>query len=263
MYYEIVETLIVYNDDIPVLVIKETTISKTTITALKKAPLETFDTNMLEIDVLFDVVGGAIDVYDTVTTMSKLQANYAVLSQNIDFLDEMYKHGTRQGVREAAEDLINSLSEGFEDVLVEAIGEDVEEMTMSIAKTIVSRNPYVGAVTFVIDIFDLVTGLSDTYEREYQMICYSSMVDSLDELISDVYNDSGSYRYDSEERLYRYLVHLAQIRILGEKKYIDYYSHGAKSWFHDEEEIAEQVNDNIDWIKEKAKDLHLTIHKDL
>lgn len=263
MYFMIVDTLAVYIDDIPVLMIKETTIGKATITALKKSPLDTFDTSGLKLSVGFDVVNGVIDIADTVAAMSEVQANYAILSQNIDFLNEMYEYGTRPVIRYAAEDLINSLGEGFEEVMVEAIGEDIGEMTLSIAKSVVSCNPYVGAVTFVIDMLNLFTGLSDTIEREYQMVCYNSMVDSLDWLISDASNYSSSYRYDSEERLYRYLVHLAQIRILGEKTYIDFYSHGANTWFNDEEEIAEYVNDNIDWIKETAKDLHLTIHKDL
>lgn len=263
MYFVIVDTLSVYIDDIPVLVIKETTIGKATITALKKSPLDTFDTSGLKLSVAFDVVNGAIDIADTVAAMSEVHANYAILSQNIDFLYEMYEYGTRPVIRYAAEDLINSLGEGFEEVMVEAIGEDVGELTLNIAKTVASCNPYVGAVTFVIDMLNLFTGLSDTIEREYQMVCYNSMVDSLDWLISDASNYSGSYRYDSEERLYRYLVHLAQIRILGENTYIDFYSHGANTWFNDEEEIAEYVNDNIDWIKETAKDLHLTIHKDL
>ena len=263
MYYEIVETLSVYVDDIPVLEIKETTIGKATITALKKSPLDTFDKADLKMNVILDVVNGVIDIADTVIAMSEVHANYAILSQNIDFLYEMYEYGTRPVIRYAAEDLINSLGEGFEEVMVEAIGEDVGVLTLNIAKTVASCNPYVGAVTFVIDMLNLFTGLSDTIEREYQMVCYNSMVDSLEWLIFDVSNYSGSYRYDSEERLYRYLVHLAQIRILGENTYIDFYSHGANTWFNDEDEIAEYVNNNIDWIKEMAKGLHLTIHNDL
>ena len=263
MYFEIVRTLSVYIDDIPVLVIKETTIGKATVTALKKSPLDTFDTSGLKLSVAFDVVNGAIDIADTVTTMSKVHANYAILSQNIDFLYEMYEYGTRPVIRYAAEDLINSLGEGFEEVMVEAIGEDIGELTLNIAKSIASCNPYVGAVTFVIDMLNLFTGLSDTIEREYQMVCYNSMVDSLDWLISGASDYSGSYRYDSEDRLYRYLVHLAQIRILGENTYIDFYSHGANTWFNDEDAIAEYVNDNIDWIKETAKYLHLTLHNNL
>ena len=87
MYFAIVETLSVYIDDIPVLVIKETTIGKATITALKKSPLDTFDTSGLKLSVAFDVVNGVIDVSDTVAAMSKVHANYAILSQNIDFLN--------------------------------------------------------------------------------------------------------------------------------------------------------------------------------
>ncbi len=193
--------------------------------------------------------------------MSKLQTNYAILSQNIDFLNEMYKNGSRPALCYAAEDLVNSLGEGFESVMVEAIGEDVGELTLNIAKSIASCNPYVGAVTFVINMLNLATGLSDTLRREYQMLCYSAMVDSLDELIYDVSSYSGNYHYDSEGRLYRYLVHLAQIRILGENKYIDYYSHGANTWFNDEQKIAKNVKNNISWIKETAIALHLRINK--
>lgn len=263
MYYMIVKELAVYVDDIPVLVIKETTIGKATVTALKKSPLETFDTKTLKMSLWLEGINGAIDIVDTVVAMSKVHANYAVLSQNIDFLYEMYEYGNRPVICHAAEDLINALGEGFESVLVkaEAVGEDFGELTINIAKTIASCNPYVGAVTFVIDLINLFTGLSDTIEREYQMVYYSSMADSLDWLISDVANYSGNYRYDSEGRLYRYLVHLAQIRILGEKTYIDYYSHGANKWFNDEKQIAKYVNANIAAIRELAEDLHLKLHK--
>ena len=147
--------------------------------------------------------------------------------------------------------------------IAKAIGGDLSELTLNLAITIASCNPYVAAVTFAIDMLNLFTGLSDTIEREYQMVCYNSMVDSLDWLILDASKYSGGYRYCSEGNLYRYLVHLAQIRILGENTYIDFYSHGANTWFNDEEKIAEYVNDNIDWIKEQAAILNLKLYSEL
>jgi len=186
-----------------------------------------------------------------------------LLTQNIDFLYDMQENGSREALCRAAEDVINAMGEGFGKELASAIGTDIAEMTVKMAIAVAAKNPYVGAVKFALDMLNLFTGLSDTIVREYQMLSYSSMDDSLYNLIYDVSNYTGKHQYDPEGRLYRYLVHLAQIRILGEKKYCEFYSHGANSWLVDEDEIADWIDDSIDRIKQHSSTMNLKLDSSL
>ena len=74
---------------------------------------------------------------------------------------------------------------------------------------------------------------------------------------------SNGYYYSFSDNLGRYLTHLAQVRILGEKKYDSFYSTGANKWFNDEDEIHEWILTSIDNIEYCAQVLDLKISDNL
>lgn len=261
-YYECVYALQGYTDDLKVLVIKQPKLSSTTKKALKTSAMKNFDFNSLNVSLGMDVLGGAIDIFQTINTFAELGANFSLLNYNMGFLEHMESNGSRKNVQYAAEDIIDALGDGFGDRVASALKDDVIELSINMAITLVSCNPYVGAVTFAISIIDLITGLSDKTERAFKMLCYDAMSDSLRSIIIDlVVSTPNAYMYyfDPDNMLYQYLVHLAQIRILGEKTYIDFCTEGASKKFHDEDLIKQSVTNNINWVKEQASALNLKL----
>lgn len=260
IYYEIIEVISIHTSDFDAIIIKEPVLIEETITAIKKSPIDDFDTKGLGLSIGFDLIGGSLDVMNTFSSFSKVKANYNILNQNIDIIERMSKYGSRLAVCEAAEDVINAMGEGFGKEVAKAVGTDLGEMTLNMAISIASCNPYVAAVTFAIDMINLFTGLSATLEREYKMLFYNTMADSIEELISLSSNYSGSYTiYDNGGNLERYLIHLAQVRILGEILYKDFYTHGATSWFVDKSAVTKNIENNIEYIKGIAENLDIIL----
>ena len=185
----------------------------------------------------FDLISGALDIADTITTFATINANSAIFDENMDFLMEMRDNGNRAFTKDAAADIINALGEGYGTALASAVGADIGELTLNMAISIAASNPYVKAVVFVRDVIAQLTGIKDTLKREYEMPTYSDMSLSANRLISDASYSSGSYYYDRTGDLPRYLTNLAQIRILGEQKYEQFYTNGINSWFNDTDKI--------------------------
>ena len=85
------------------------------------------------------------------------------------------------------------------------------------------------------------------------------MASSIKGFIYDALYGYGDYYYDQSGDFLRYGTHLAQIRILGEKKYQDFYIHGANSWFNDTDKIKENVKISINNVKTCADALELEL----
>ena len=211
----------------------------------------------------FDLISGALDIADTITTFATINANSAIFDENMDFLMEMRDNGNRAFTKDAAADIINALGEGYGTALASAVGADIGELTLNMAISIAASNPYVKAVVFVRDVIAQLTGIKDTLKREYEMLTYSDMSLSANRLISDASYSSGSYYYDRTGDLPRYLTNLAQIRILGEQKYEQFYTNGINSWFNDTDRIKANIEMSIGNIKSYAAALGLSLSESL
>ena len=134
--------------------------------------------------------------------------------------------------------------------MLNAIGADVGEMSVNMVISIASCNPYVGAVVIARDMIDMITGLSDTLEREYEMLAYESMATSANRLVvGSIYALNGVY--------------FAQIRVLGEEKWKDFYTNGMNSWFQNNQEIINSYNYVVGNVRSAATILNLPMSPNL
>lgn len=261
-FVKYVEQAAVYDPSVGTLTLHTTTMSSSSVSVItSKSPLAMGKIN--GVSVAFNILSGAIDVADTLTTFAKINANADIFEENIDFLMEMRDYGNRDFTKEAAADIINALGEGYGTALANAIGADIGELSLNIAMTIASTNPYIKAVQFARDIIAHLTGIKDNLKQEYQMLTYSDMALSANRLINDITSGSGSYYYDRTGDLPRYLTHLAQVRILGEQKYREFYTNGMNSWFSDTDRINTNITASINNIKLYATVLGLTLSERL
>lgn len=264
-YTRIVETVQIYDPNANIFITSTYKMREVNIAAVtSRSPLKSFDISELDkMGLALDVIGGAIDIGDTVMSFAKVQANHQVFEQNLDFLREVSDYGSRPFVKNAANDVLNALAEGYGTTMWSALLGDTGEMSVNVVITIASCNPYVGAVVIARDLIDMITGLSDRQKRESQMLVYESMATSANSLIvSNMYASNGVY-FDRTGNATRYLTHLAQIRVLGEEKWKDAYTNGMNSWFRDDQEIIDSYNYVIGEIRTVARILELPMSSNL
>ena len=262
-YVKIVKELVEIYPDAGIMRVsttKTTTFSANLVT--KNSPLKTFDTVELGASIVFNALDALVDITDTIYTISVVNANTEAFNENIDYLREMYNNGNRKLITTAAGDIMNILAEGYGTTLAKAVGTDLGEFGLNVAISIAGCNPYVGAVLFVRDTIGFITGIKDVLMYEYQMLTYNCMSHSAKNLVEANKHSDGSY-YDRYGNLTRMLTHLARIRIMGEKKYAQFYNTGANKWFNDEQQITQNVNLSISIIKDKASDLNLLLNANL
>ena len=132
-------------------------------------------------------------------------------------------------------------------------------MVVNILISVASAHPYVQAALFVRAVIDKVAGVSDSLKRQYQILTYSGMVDTLQDLLDWEIERKGGFYYSRTGNLDRYLTHVAQLRILGEMKYQEFYSSGANGAFTDQEDLKVQVERSIGNIRFYAQMLRLTL----
>lgn len=263
-YKRIVETVEIYDPNANIFIVSTYKMREVNMNAVvTHSPLKSFDTSGLKLGLALDAVDGAVDIGDTVMSFAKVQANNQVFEQNLDFLRRMSNYGSRQNLRNAANDVLNTLAEGYGKSMWAAVRDDIGEMSVNMVVSIASCNPYVGAVVIARDLIDMITGLSDTLEREYKMLAYESMATSADSLVVDsMYAFNGSY-FDRTGNATRYLTHLAQIRVLGEEMWKDFYTNGMNSWFQDDQEIIDSFNYVVSSVRSAATTLNLPISPNL
>lgn len=263
-YKRIVEVVEVYDPSANIFITSTYKMREVNINAVvTHSPLKSFDTSGLKLSIALDAIGGAIDIGDTVMAFAKVQANHQVFEQNLDFLRNMGDYGSRLNLQNAANDVLNALAEGYGKTMLNAIGADVGEMSVNMVISIASCNPYVGAVVIARDMIDMITGLSDTLEREYEMLAYESMATSANRLVvGSIYALNGVY-FGKTGNATRYLTHLAQIRVLGEEKWKDFYTNGMNSWFQNNQEIIDSYNYVVGNVRSAATILNLPMSPNL
>lgn len=173
-YIKIVQEVSTYYPDAGLVVTSTHSMSSTSVSVLtKNSPLKAGSVS--GVSIAFNILGGAIDMADTITTLAAVNANSKIFDENMDYLVELRDNGSRQYMRDAAAKIINTLGEGYGTVMAEALAQDAGELTANILITVASANPYVKAVEFMRDVIAHVTGIKDTLKIEYQMLAYNCM----------------------------------------------------------------------------------------
>ena len=225
--------------------------------------LESYSSLTKQIDgkaIGFDILSGIFDIGDTIAVLSDVNANSQLFEKNMTFLVELRDNGSRANIRNATGEIINVLSDKYGTLLSECLS-DTGELTLNVLLSVASKNTYFNAMMLMRDVIGHVTGIKDMLKQEYQMLAYDCMAASAGKLIQDNSYQYGEVYYCStnENDVTSLLLHLTQIRILGEEQYGSFYSTGANKWFTNEEEILAQVNISVGHIKEYGKILGVNI----
>ena len=214
----------------------------------------------------FDLIEAGIDIADTIAAFSKVNANSAAFERNYDILSNLSVYGNRQYTRDAATAVINSFraeygSYGSE--LVQAIAKDTAAGCVNMIISLASQNPYVGAVVMVRDGIALITGIKDDIVQLYQIVCLYDMTCAAQSEFNSSVTAFKNYLYLRDEQTFdsvRLLNHAAQLRVVGERKYIDFMAYGGLlGLITDNSETEEAVGLTIKALKLNANALGLKI----
>ena len=208
-------------------------------------------------------VSYGLDIADTISSFSKVSANARAFENNIDILQEIKDNSSDDHAKDAASAIMNKLAGSYGDEVL-ALGGDVLEIAgKELISALSKANVYVLAVVAVRDGIDIITGISKDLKQHYQMICYDRMTTAIGTLFDNIVTNKGNYYYvsdDNIENLNRYLINLAQLRILGEKKYCEWQEdEGMIGWFTDNSDVEKKINEQISAIKGLINSLGLQI----
>lgn len=120
-------------------------------------------------------------------------------------------------------------------------------------------NPYLAALKFVKDIMGNALGINETLIDEYEMLTYDCMSECAAALVRAKVIPEGEHYYCYDMNVQRYMTNLAQLRILGEKKYIEYYTNGIGGWFVNQNRIINDVNARIARVKNNCMNVDVVL----
>lgn len=207
------------------------------------------------------------DVLDTIVEISKVNSNQRAFEQNLDILITLRDQSVDDHARDAANSIITSLSNAYVSSIANIIGDGAEIAINMIIDEVSKYNPYVLAFVVVRDGFDIVTGISDDIKQHYEMISYERLDEAIKSLLTQDLQGVGSYyEYDSndKEKINRYLVNIAQVRILGEKKYAEWVKdEGLLGIWDDNSAVESAVNNKISQIKQLISSFGLKVSSKL
>ena len=230
--------------------------------------------NSTSITIASSVLVTGLDVASTINDYSKLRANEDAFAENLDILAYLAVNGKRERARDAANQLYELMESEFLDFdkqRAKAVATDVAVGGAKLAVSLlVSTNPYAKAVKMVIDLADLLLGLSHKAETVDNALALESLTTALRTLcVTQLTSKEATYDCVSShhEVSDRYLMHLAQVRIVGEKNYVDYMKNTGlvTMWFTEGYEAAKRACERtVRLLNVYAKDmLYLPIADDL
>ena len=110
--------------------------------------------------------------------------------------------------------------------------------------------------------------VKEDVKQMYRMLCYSEMSLVYIDLFYSKISDSNNRYYNMSEMTENYLTNIAQLRILGEEEQYDFYKNdgifsGLVNLFNNSEEVRENTNNSIKYIRKHANTLHLTLSNNI
>ena len=163
-----------------------------------------------------------------------------------------------------AEKYIESVESIVDDFLMESI-EFIDNVIWNFAAF---KIPYVNLIAAVRNVSLAVTGVKEDVKQMYRMFCYSEMSLAYIDLFCSKISDSNNRYYNMSEMTENYLTNIAQLRILGEEEQYDFYKNdgifsGLVNIFNNSEEVRENTNASIKYIRKHVNTLHLTLSNNM
>lgn len=217
----------------------------------------------------------AVDAKDNIKLMSKIHTEKEIFDDNLDFLYAMaYKYGT-EAMAEVAEKLLDELEKqynGFWGSLGTIAGTTISKATTKVIEGVVDKIPVIGFIKKAYEVLDLAFGLGHKTDGVWTSLYWRSLTITAHHLAYYAIIENSIYTnatYDiieetkvSRTDIDRYLVHLAQIRIEGEKAVADYSKNTglANMFFDGSYETAKQhTNSTIDFVVNASDNLNLVL----
>ena len=181
---------------------------------------------------IIDVVMiNASDWYETMDKIGVIESNSELLKSHEEVLNYMIANSTDYCARNASRLIKFELQKEYLMRYKELISEVIEtsgEISAVLAMGWIVKNCRVEAVIalLLIEITGTMIGVEDDVEQLYQMLSYHELGTAYKGVMQDELNNKKEGQYiiedDSWNNLKLELSNLAQIRILGEKKYLEY-----------------------------------------
>lgn len=215
-------------------------------------------------------IGGIVDICDNVKSLAKVEANKKVFNENIDVLETISSLGSNRNLCAAADDVTDLLAEEYLDVYSHAISGDAGEMIGELlVSTLASRVGYVAVVVAVRDVMSLLIGSQTDVQQMNRILCYSDICDAYANKFSWKTNLTSNKKYYSCFDIYiedinRYLINIAQIRILGEQEYYAYEKNdGLFAFIVNKSSSLGELKEDINKTILNVKDLSYALKLDL
>ncbi len=167
-----------------------------------------------------------IDFADTLTQFAKVNANVDVFGNNTDMLTDIKVNSGDDHAKDAARAILDTMSgELYEQR--KALYADAAETAVNLVIEKMADAELCGKIMVAIkDGMNLVTGISTDLTQYYEMVCYERMTTAARSQFNMRVSLKDGYYYVPDEKdisdVHRFLVHLAQLRVLGTAKCYDF-----------------------------------------
>lgn len=179
-----------------------------------------------------------MDVGDTIGRTAKLNANIEVFNANMEVLERIKRFSEDSHAKNAVLYIEAAMSNSVLTGLVASYVDIVEagtKLAVNVALDAAAEAFLpVAILKACIDIIGLITDIDADVEQQYEILCYHELSSAYVDLLKNKYllgqkADTNSYEVSRDQSLItsRYLMYLAQSRILGEYKYYDFMEYGA------------------------------------
>ena len=206
------------------------------------------------------------DLADTMLSFAKVNANNEAFNQNVDILLEISEKSNDEEAVKAARTILSTMSGEYVGQITALLGDTGEFILSTLLDELATKNPYVAAVMLARTALDLILGISQDLKQEFEVFSYTELARACERLfntsvvVNSDYYERKSGQADADETIVRYLVHLAQTRILGERKVCELLDNeGILGWFTDNSDVEELVESNVNWVLSQVEHLGLKL----
>ena len=216
-------------------------------------------------------VTSSVDLCDNINGLIEIKANEKCFAGNMDLLIKLESSNIND-LSNAAFEIRRILADEYIDAIksiaIDLFKEGIEFADNVIWNIFAFNFPYVKLIAAVRDVSLIVTGVKEDVKQMYRMLCYSEMSLVYIDLFYSKISDSNNRYYNMSEMTENYLTNIAQLRILGEEEQYDFYKNdgifsGLVNLFNNSEEVRENTNNSIKYIRKHANTLHLTLSNNI
>lgn len=226
----------------------------------------------------FDLADTGVKIAETYSNYAKIEANSDAFIESFEAIEYVAANGRNETfIKNAAGevmDIVLNDAEGYYKAYAEAasVRTALEFGAKVVVGLLADACPYVAIAKVALSVILSITGITGEAKDEVIFLVDAALTDAFKNVInSKIIRTSQIYfecSADDKTTVIRYLTHLAQIRVVGEKKAYDHFSpSNLGSWIsskvNDYASRREDTLDNINAVKSAASSLNLVMSSKL